>query len=195
MSQHASAQSGNEQTAMDRMMMENWTEEMSVEQFNETPDWTPPPVNIYHFRLVRKDPNTPVNPMYDTTGKKVQAKFYFVIIDCEDPTLNGIEIRQFYTISLNEKANLRPIVEALIGRNLLPTDKMGWKDGFAADGSTIVGIGGKTMTATLTHDRRDNGKVYARLMGPIPYRPQPVAAPVAAAPIPAAAPPEEPPPF
>ena len=163
----------NAQSALDRAIMENWTESMTVEQFNEAPEWTPPPQGIYHFRLTRKDPNQPVSPQFDSTGRKVQAKFYFTIIDCDDhPELNGVEIRQFFTISLNEKANLRPFVSALIGRELLPTDKMGWKDGVTADGATVVGIGEKCITATLIHDKRDTGKVYARLQSPLPYQPK-----------------------
>lgn len=185
--QNAPTQSGEDQ--FDPVKMENWTEDKTVDEFNTLPEYTPPPVGIYHFKLVRKDENQPVNPKFDETGKKLQARFHFEIFNSPDPQYNGEIVHQYYTISLNEMSNLRKVVEALIGRPLMPSDKMGWKDGTKQnpDGtiSTVVGIGGKMMTATLTHRTSQAGRLYPKLEGFIPYRALPIQPEATPAPAPA----------
>ena len=190
------AQNQNEsnEESFDFAKMEAWTEDKTVSEFDTLPEWTPPPVGIYHFKLVRKGENTLVPLQFNDSGRpKYQARFDFEIIGGSDPSQIGEVVRQYYNITLNEKSNLRPIVEALNGRPLQPTDKMGWKDGVIQnqDGTTsqVIGIGGKCLTATLTHRKAESGKVYAKLMGPIPYAPQVTTAP---APTPPAAPPVAP---
>jgi hypothetical protein len=177
--------SGEDQ--FDQAAMESWTVDKTVGDFDTLPEYTPPPVGIYHFKLVRKDPNTLVDARFNTSGKpKYQAKFHFEIFNSPDPQWNGEIVHQYYNISLNELSNLRKVVEALIGRPLLPTDKMGWKDGQVtnADGtiSNVVGIGGRMMTATLTHRKAESGRIYPKLEGFIPYKIAPPPAPAAVAP-------------
>jgi hypothetical protein len=156
--------------------MNDWTDDRSVESFNTLPTYTPPPVGQYVFKLTRKHPNTPVKPEFNKSGKpKFQAQFEFTIVGTPpglEAEWTGHVVKQFYNISLNEKSNLLPVVQALIGRDLEATDKMGWQDGQRAnaDGTVdnIVGIGGRYMSATLTHKKNQQGKVYPKLIGPIP---------------------------
>jgi len=153
--------------------MNDWTDERSVEAFNTLPTYVPPPVGQYVFKLVKKHPNTPVKPEFNKSGKpKYQAQFEFEIVQAADPAWLGHIVKQFYNISLNEKSNLLPVVQALIGRDLAATDKMGWKDGQRQnpDGTVdnVVGIGGRYMSATLTHKKNQQGKTYPKLIGPIP---------------------------
>jgi len=159
----------------DYQQMENWVDEQNVGSYEGSGEYTPPPVGQYGLKLARKHPTTPVKPEFNDSGKpKFQAQFEFEIIEADDEQWLGHIIKQYYTISLNEKANLRPVIEALAGRPLLPTDRMGWKDGTQVDAQgnvwNVVGIGGKTMRATITHKTNQRGQTLPKIMGPIPWK-------------------------
>jgi hypothetical protein len=151
----------------------NWAIGGSVADYNQGGDWTLPDEDSYTLRLVDKGPDEPVDPKYNKTGKpKYRAKFVFEIED--DPDFEGTKINQYYTISLNEKSNFFPVVKALLGRDLEPTDHIGWEDGVETDAEgneyDVIGLAGRAMKATIKHDKKEDGRVFPKIDGPVPLR-------------------------
>jgi len=151
----------------------SWQTGKTVEDYNSGGDFVLPEEDTYTLKLVDKDPDEPVAAEFNKTGKpKFRAKFKFEIVDDDD--FGGTVINQFYTISLNEKSNLLPVVRALVGRDLEPTDRIGWEDGVWTDDAgnefSVVGIGGKKMKATIKHEKKEDGRIFPKIVGPIALR-------------------------
>jgi hypothetical protein len=169
----------SEPEEFDYNAMHQWIDSKPVGEYDSGGggEYTPPPVGQYGLKLIKKHPTTEVKPEFNDSGKpKYQAQFEFEIVEAEEPEWLGHIIKQYYTLSLNEKSNLRPVVEALTGRPLRPTDRMGWADGTktgpTGETITVVGIGNKTMRATITHRTNQRGLVLPKIMGPIPWKPR-----------------------
>jgi hypothetical protein len=162
----------NQQTDFNYDEMNSWTTDLSVDDYNQQPEFVLPDPDVYTVELVKKHPTTKVKPEFNKSDKdKYQARFDFKIVD--DPDFDQT-IPMWMNITLNEKSTLLPWVEALAGFKLQPTDHIGWEDGTwqDADGNEFrtVGLGGKRCRATLSHYTNKAGKTYAKLTGPIPIR-------------------------
>jgi hypothetical protein len=118
-----------------------------------------PEEGTYVFQLVEKSPDFPKDEKFNPDGTKMQAKFFFKILD--DPDYADQTVMQFFSTTFNKKAKIRPFVEAGIGRALRPTDKVGWKQN--PNDPDSVGIEGIIFKATLTH----NANGYAVLQAPM----------------------------
>lgn len=130
----------------------------TVRDFSGTGEKFEYPVeDTYTFEFVEKGPDEPVAEKYNPNGNKFKARFTFRIVGDED--YEGTDIYQWYTLSLNEKSNLRPVVEALLGGPLTAGQEI-----------TSEALIGKRMKAMLKHRKTEEGKVYVRLEGAIPVR-------------------------
>jgi hypothetical protein len=122
-----------------------------------------PPVDVYTFKLVGKDPDMKQKPEYDPSGTKLRARFHFEVVDDED--WKGTVIKVYYNLTLNDQGFWLPVVEALLGRPLEATERVGFKAG-----PGVTGLEGRLMRATLKHDTKSDGKVYPRLESPMPAK-------------------------
>ena len=148
--------------------MDNWSTRNTAEVDNQMPEYEIPETAVYMLELVGKDPDFQQDLKFDPTGEKLRAKFHFEIRDDED--WEGTKISQFYNLTLNEQGYFRPVVEALIGRELGPNEKVGWVDGESEEGFPIVGIGNRRMMATIREDKKTDGRVFPKIESPFPVK-------------------------
>lgn len=159
----------NHHQPMEAQMSDNydyteWTAPLAVADY--AGDFVLPEPGMYTFRLVEKGEDKPMDPKYDKTGEKRRAQFYFEIVDDED--YKDVRVMQFFTISFNEKAALTPFIEAGVGRKLEGTDRIGWRPN--PNDPSVIGIENIEFRAMLTHDKKDDGRVFPKLSSPIPAK-------------------------
>jgi len=147
-----------------RTVTSGWSTD-TREAYNQATEYELPPIGVYQFELVEKGEDQPVAEQFDPTGTKRRARFQFQIVDDED--WEGAKIGVFYNLSLNEKSYFLPVVEALLGRTLGATERVGWEDD-ASQG--VVGIGHRRMMGTLKHDVKQDGRTFGRIESPFPIR-------------------------
>lgn len=148
---------------------ESWEAGGSVSDYNVKKEYVLPPEDIYVWELYK------IGKPEQMEGEKtkLRTRLHFRVVDDED--FEGMTVAPFFTVSLHEKAKLTPFVKALCGHDLLPTDKIAWTDGTWEDAETgevyrRVGIGNKRIKAALEHVKKEDGRVFGELKGPVPFR-------------------------
>lgn len=124
------------------------------------------PEGVYTFELASKGPDEAVSAQYDPQGKKTRAKFTFIVVDDND--YEGRVVHQWWNISLNDRAPLRKVVDALMGGRLERNTRV------------TQALLGKRMTATLRYEpsKTNPDRLYPKLESPLPIRTRRKAEPV-----------------
>lgn len=130
-----------------------WPEDLSVE--NSGGDFVLAEQDFYNFlRIDDIGPVQPVIEKFNPHGDKYQALFYLSVYNDERYEDGAAKIQQYFTLSLNEKANLYPVVKAALGGELDPKYKLKPSD-----------LIGKFIRASVTHTKEnDKGQVYAKII-------------------------------
>lgn len=108
------------------------------------------PEGLYELELVDIGPRVPLNPEFDPEQKKRKAKFTFEVRN--DPEWEGTKVTAWYTISMHKLANLLPVVKALMGGKIDPSQP------FRKE--TLIG---RRMQAMLSHRTDKEGRTWPNI--------------------------------
>lgn len=110
-------------------------------------EWPVIPEGLYELELVKIGNRVPLDPQYDPEQKKRKALFTFEVRN--DPEWEGTKVTGWYTISMHDLSRMLPLVKALMGGKIDPSQPF--------RPQTLIG---RRMQAMLGHRTDKEGRVW-----------------------------------